>query len=127
MSLPKTDWRIAILAVYALVVGFVMVSMGRPSEAGWFLMSIPFMLLALAPVALLCFGKRRATAKGVGAIVVAILGVAAYYHTAFIAAPDAQGGLVFLFAPLYQFMLAFVWLLAIWAIDRFRGKDPTDA
>ena len=120
-------WRWWLLAIYALVVSVVIIEMGRPSDLSWFVLSIPFLLWALAPVALLCFGPGLRVARLIGAVLVCVLGALAYVHTAFVAKPDAQGGLIFLFAPVYQFGIAVLWLLGGWVFARFYRKGHSGA
>ena len=116
------DWRLAILALYGAFVLWIMVHMGQPDGIGWWLTSIPFMVWALAPVALLCLLRSHPIAHGIGAIAVAALGAYFYIETAFLAAPDAQAGLIFLFAPVVQLGLAILWFGAVYLWAKVAGR-----
>ncbi|MBX7542089.1 hypothetical protein [Qipengyuania sphaerica] len=96
------DWRLGILAIYALATLGLMMDAGEPDQLWWWPLALLFLLWAVAPIALLCITQGHVTAKGIAALAIAAFGLWAFVQTMYIAAPDAQGGLIFLFAPLLQ-------------------------
>ena len=118
------DWRLAVLTLYGIVVLICMVHMGQPDGARWWLMGVPFMGWALAPVALLCLKCSHPLAYGIGAAILALLGAWLYIGTAYSSAPDAQAGLVFVFLPLYQLGFAAIWIGLVYGWAKFtKGHD----
>ncbi|MBX7501584.1 hypothetical protein K3181_09030 [Qipengyuania sp. YG27] len=122
--IPKwVDWRIAILAAYAALTFIAMAEMGSPQAASWYALSVPFLVLAILPVALFCLGSSHVVPKGLGALVIALSGALIYLHTAWFAAPDAQAGLVFLLVPLLQFAAAVIWLGLVHVTGKLTNQD----
>lgn len=117
---------IVLSAVFTVVIGLYMAHPGGDVYAyrtGRSYMTLAgFLLFAVAPhVALLLL--RRAFRDGkalflflVGACAIAVFGVYAYFDVAFIH-PDAQGGLVFVFMPIYQW-LAIVVLVPVCLVTK---------
>ena len=116
------DPRRWILAFYVLCVFAIQLYMGRPSELSWLGIELLFLAWAVLPVALLCLGREYATAKAIGAALLAVFGLAMYGDTAFIH-PDAQGGLIFIFLPLYQLVLAALWIVGIVVVAWLRRQS----
>ena len=127
MTGSRADWRKWVLSAYAVFYVWIAIVMGQPNDWSWLVGLIPFLLWGLLPVAIFCFGKRHRTAKIIGAAIVALVGVGAFLHTAFVAEADAQNALIFLVAPLLQLVVAFLWLAAIWAYAKFASKGTVDA
>ncbi|MEX0341374.1 MAG: hypothetical protein AB3N06_02200 [Erythrobacter sp.] len=123
MSAKRIDWRKAILAAYAAVTFGAMFRMGSPEEASWYALSIPFLLFAILPVALLSVGAKSSLLTGMGALVLAAAGTIFYVHTAWFAAPDAQAGLIFVFLPLYQLVAAAIWLGLVRVFARLTHQE----
>lgn len=106
--------RVFLGLVVAAMVGLA-IDMARPWGDNYayqgiadYLRLAAFLLWAISPLAALAVGaglfRRARMASRVfvaGAIVIALAGVFAYVDAALLH-PDAQGGLVFLFAPLFQ-------------------------
>jgi hypothetical protein len=90
-----------------LTLGF-MVYAGRPSSVGWFVKIVPFAIWAVVPFAggaLVCRSVRpspRGLAIVAAAAALLACGTAVLLYHAFVIAPDAQSGLLFLFLPLWQ-------------------------
>jgi hypothetical protein len=88
----------------------------------------PFLVImlvwCLSPYALLALALRRPWMSTEAVLVafattIAASGFALYIYTvAFFVKPDAQGGLVFLFIPLWQWMGALVGLGVAWLVER---------
>ncbi len=97
-----------LLALGALITLGFMLYAGEPEKASWWLLFLPFAAWALLPYG--CFaaltrkGLNSTAARAVVIVAAALLSglaFAALYAT-FVVEPDAQGGLVFLFLPVWQ-------------------------
>lgn len=118
----KATWRRLILALYTVLTIAVMVHMGEPDSLSWWLWGLPLLLWSIAPVALLSLRRRSSLASGIGAAISAAFGAASYIYMAWISPADAQGGLLFLFLPIFQFAFALVWFGLTAIFDRMRAK-----
>ena len=112
------DWRLVVLAVYAVAIAYLMVDAGRPDSAEWFGFAAFFMVFALAPLALLCLTRSHRTAKGVAAIVLGLSGLWVIVDTLYRAAPDAQSALVFAVVPALQWVAAMIVLVGLMVMGR---------
>lgn len=110
------------LLVFGAVItlGFMLYA-GEPERPGWWLLFAPFAAWALLPFG--CFAavvRKGLKARGarlvavVAALLLAGLAFAALYAT-FVVEPDPQGGLVFLFLPIWQM----IGLTPFWFLLRF--------
>ena len=115
------DWRLAILVSYAVAVFAMMVDAGQPEDIRWFALAVPFLLFAIAPIAMLCLTRSDARIKGIAALLIALAGLLLYVDTLYIAEPDAQSALVFAVVPVLQFAGAAMVMLALW-LWRRTGK-----
>ena len=104
------DWRLGIVLLYAVVTAAAMATMGDPQSLIWYALAIPFMLVAVAPVALLCLLRKWPLTNGIGAAIAAAFGMWAYADTAWGSGSDAQDGLVFLVVPVLQCGFVAAWL-----------------
>ncbi|WP_338241442.1 hypothetical protein [Aurantiacibacter hainanensis] len=118
-------WRRLILSCYLALTAAAMLYMGRPDHWDWFVLFVPFLLWALAPVALLCLLPFAQTSNGIGAAISAAVGALVYIDTAWIPPSDAQDGLIFIFLPIYQLAFALLWLALVALIRKFSPKEDT--
>lgn len=116
--IPAT-FRYGLFGLYTLAVMFFMFGESSAQVELWRMVTlIPFVLFAVAPIALLCFVPLYRDAQLIVAVPIAAFGIWAYYETIYVAAPDAQSALVFVFAPFWQFILAGIALAIIAIGDR---------
>jgi hypothetical protein len=123
-----TGWTGVVYALlgagWLIVLGF-MIHAGRPRSPEWFAGSIPWALWAAAPFgagALLCrWVRSSARALAILAIAAVLLagGTAALLYDAFVAHPDAQSAVLFVFLPFWQSLaLAPFAIAALWTTRR---------
>lgn len=97
-------------------------------SAGRVLFLVLVLAWAVSPYALLALALRRPWMSTEAVLVafattIAVSGLALYIYTvAFLVKPDAQGGLVFLFIPLWQWVGALIGLGVAWLIERRPGR-----
>jgi hypothetical protein len=93
-------------------------------SAGLALFLVVMLVWCVSPYALIALALRRPwmsteAVLAAFATTIAVSGFALYIYTvAFFVKPDAQGGLVFLFIPLWQWIGALVGLGVAWLIER---------
>ena len=98
----------ALFAMGGAVTLLSMVHAGQPEALRWYLEVAPFALWALVPFGAGAWVSRRvrhapsALAVMVACALVLLLATGALLYQTFWASPDAQGGLVFLFLPVWQ-------------------------
>ena len=83
----------------------------------------PYLALLIFSWVFARYAGARSSLFAVGAAVIGVAGVAAYFDTAFIHT-DAQGGLIFLFLPVIQLIACFLLVVgcALWLwLARSRG------
>ena len=100
----------------------VAVAAMKPDTLQGFLSVIPFLVWCMA-VAWLCLRRKRPVASGIGAGISATAGLAVYGSTAWLMTADPQGGLIFIFLPVYQFAFALLWLAGVGIVGRLISKD----
>jgi hypothetical protein len=98
----------ALFAVGSLITLGFMVYAGRPSSLGWFVGIAPFAIWVMAPFAggaVVCRAVRSSPRSlAIVSVAAGLLacGTAVLLYHGLVVAPDAQGGLLFLFLPLWQ-------------------------
>lgn len=113
-SIRKTVWT---LLGFALVyTAFFMLANGEPGRGSWWSLALVFYGWAGSPFILLGLqvrphGKSRPYLRVLLATTVILVfgGLVALWRT-FVTQPDPQGGLVFVFLPLLQLVVAFIGL-----------------
>lgn len=119
---PDTT-RMVILGVYALVIAVLMLDAGDPDILSWWVGMVPFFLFAISPIAFLCLTSGLELGKRIGALLVAVGGLWMYVDAMYVSGPDAQAGLVFLFAPVVQWLAVVLVLLVSWLSHKFRERE----
>jgi len=112
------------LAVAAALFCFaLMLWSGRPGDPLWWLAALFFMIWAFAPYAVLWVVSRRSLSQMAAAIALLLgallcigIGLGIYIDGFLLAnPPDAQVGLLFLFIPPWQILLAIItWVVSLW-------------
>ena len=112
------------LAVAAALFCFaLMLWSGRPGDPLWWLAALFFMIWAFAPYAVLWVASRRSLSQMAAAIALLLgallcigIGLGIYIDGSLLAnPPDAQVGLLFLFIPPWQILLAIItWVVSLW-------------
>ena len=123
MKLFLTDWRFAVLAIYAIAVGAMLIIVGDPQRLEWWPGGIGFWLFTLVPVAILCFGSKHVRVKGLAVVAMAAGGIWGYYNAMFGEHTSSTSALVFVVLPVYQLIGSLAFLALLWAIDRFVKGD----
>jgi len=106
--------------------GFMLYA-GQPEHPGWWLGVLPFVLWSLIPYALLAWtaARVRDSRRSLWVLLVASVlltgGSGVLLYQAFVARPDAQSGLVFLFLPVWQVVVLAVPVVVAHALGR-RGS-----
>lgn len=113
-------------AAYLLLCLAAMVHMGQPDAWEWYLLAIPFLLWAIAPVASFLLMSRYRVADFIGAALCAAFGGWGYIDTAFLPPSDAQDGLVFLVVPVVQFIFALFWRALVAVVAHCRTRSLND-
>lgn len=123
MNRFREDWRLIVLALYAVAVGALMLWAGEPGTLSWWPAAAGFWLFALVPVGILCIGARNKGIKGFGAAMMALGGIWGFYTAMFGADASSTSALVFAVLPFYQLVAALAFLLLLWIIDRFQKEE----
>jgi len=135
---------LAVLLLGALVTLGFMLHAGSPDRPLWWIGFLPFGAWGVLPFGLLAFsilarrgwmgGWLRGSARGGPAasllLVAAILltGVSTFLlYQAFIAEPDAQSGIVFVFLPIWQIVAMLPFILGAQSLRRRAARMAADA
>ena len=101
-------WRLGLLAAYVVALAMLLLQLVGEAPVEWAILII-CLVVGTAPIAMLCFGKRYAAAKGVAALVIG--GAGLYLMYLFTASPGAGWGIIFV--PIYQTVAAGVVLVGL--------------
>lgn len=125
MTYTARDWRLAIAAIYAAFLFAIMAWTGSPGDFQGWLFVFAVYGFGLLPIALLCLIATHPLAHGIGAGLLAAFGIYAHVTTLFIAPPDAQSALVFLFVPFYQLAAAAIWVVVVALVSFVVARKAT--
>lgn len=125
MKAFSDNWRLWVLAAYALIVGALLIYVGEPRRVEWWPASIGFWLYALVPVALLCLGRTHVRLKGFAAVMMALGGVWGFGRAMLGIGTTSTSALVFVVLPVYQLVAALLFLGLLWLLDRFGGGEES--
>lgn len=117
------------LGIGVLVTLGFMLHAGEPGRPAWWLGFVPFAAWAVSPfvAAGMVASRFRASPLAVRLVAAAAAALAGsslfVYHQGFVAHPDAQSGLLFLFLPLWQLLAILPVFLAARALARRAGSS----
>lgn len=119
-SAARVTYAVAAAGVIVTTVLMLYASEPWNVDLGRWAMILPFAVLALSPYLVIARLARRLAhdvVKSRALLAVAILVTAPaifFYVMGFLVEPDAQSGLLFVFLPIYQFLVGALAGMAIW-------------
>ena len=107
------DWRLSILAIYAVVLFGLFLDLGAVDEPRWIVFSLMYLVFGIAPFLLLCLSRGWVMLKGMTALVLAVGGLAILAYGMYGGALDALRPRLFAIVPALQWVGAMLVIVVL--------------